>query len=79
LAQLGGIAVNELQVYTPDPSACAPNSEDFSGNVYGHGHGQIYRDIAAVFHQGVPYPVTREDALATIQLLNAFYVANEQA
>lgn len=79
LAQLGGIAVNELQVYTPDPSACAPNSEDFSGNVYGHGHGQIYRDIEAVFHRDVPYPVTREDALGTIQLLNAFYVANEKA
>ena len=32
-----------------------------------------------MFHRGVPYPVTREDALGTIQLLNAFYVANEQA
>lgn len=77
LAQIGGIAVNELQVYTPDPDACAVSSEDFSGNVYGHGHGQIYRDIAAHFLQQVPYPVTEADALATIQLLNAFYVADE--
>ncbi len=77
LAQIGGIAVNELQVYTPDPSACAVNSEDFSGNVYGHGHGQIYRDIAAAFLNGVPYPVTEQDALSTIRLLNAFYKADE--
>jgi hypothetical protein len=77
LAQIGGIAVNELQVYTPDPDACVSSTEDFSGNVYGHGHGQIYRDIAAHFLQQVPYPVAEADALATIQLLNAFYVADE--
>lgn len=78
LAQIGGIAVNELQVYTPDANACATHSEDFSGNVYGYGHGQIYRDIAAFFHDGVPYPVSAQDALGTIQLLNAFYVADER-
>jgi Predicted dehydrogenases and related proteins len=78
LAQIGGIAVNELQVYTPDPDACAAHSEDFSGNVYGYGHGQIYRDIAAFFHEGVPYPVSARDTLGTIQLLNAFYVADER-
>src|SRR5581483_3506716 len=37
LAQIGGIAVNELQVFTPDPKSCPEWSEDFSGNVYGHG------------------------------------------
>ncbi len=78
LAQIGGIAVNELQIYTPDPAACGKHSEDFSGNVYGFGHAQIYRDIAAYFHQGLPYPITAEDALGTIQLLNAFYVADER-
>ncbi len=77
LAQIGGIAVNELQIYTPAPEACAENSEDFSGNVYGHGHALIYRDIAAALIEGVPYPVNEADALATIQLLNAFYVADE--
>jgi UDP-N-acetyl-2-amino-2-deoxyglucuronate dehydrogenase len=79
LAQIGGIAVNDLQIYTPDPAACAANSEDFSGNVYGHGHAQIYRDIAASLLRQVPYPVDEADALATIQLLNAFYVADETA
>lgn len=77
LAQIGGIAVNELQVYTPDPAACGPNSEDFSGNVYGHGHGKIYEELVACFRDGKPYPVTRDDTLATIRLLNSFYVADE--
>jgi len=78
LAQIGGIAVNELQVYTPDPSACAPNSEDFSGNVYGHGHEQLYKEIVAFYREDRPFSVSREDALSTIRLLNAFYVADER-
>jgi predicted dehydrogenase len=77
LAQIGGIAVNELQVFTPDPAACAANSEDFSRCVYGDGHQEMYRDIAAFFQQGRPYPVTREDCLGTLKLLNAFYRADE--
>ena len=77
LAQIGGIAVNELQVYTPDPAACAENSEDFSGNVYGHGHAKIYEEIVAYFDQGQAFPVSYEDTLATIQLLNSFYISDE--
>jgi UDP-N-acetyl-2-amino-2-deoxyglucuronate dehydrogenase len=78
LAQIGGIAVNELQVYTPDPGACAANSEDFSGNVYGHGHEQLYKEIAAFFAIGAPFSVPFEDARDTIKLLNAFYVSDER-
>lgn len=78
LAQIGGIAVNELQVYTPEPQACAPHSEDFSGNVYGHGHVQLYKEIVAFYQAREPFSVSREDALATIRLLNAFYVADER-
>lgn len=77
LAQIGGIAVNELQIYTPDPSACQKNSEDFSGNVYGHGHVKIYEDIVAFFQKGQPFPVAYDDTLATIQLLNSFYLSDE--
>jgi UDP-N-acetyl-2-amino-2-deoxyglucuronate dehydrogenase len=77
LAQIGGIAVNELQIYTPDPDACGENSEDFSGNVYGNGHVKIYEDIVASFAGSRPFPVAYEDTLATIRLLNAFYVAQE--
>jgi len=78
LAQIGGIAVNELQVYTPDPSACVANSEDFSGNVYGHGHEQLYKEIVEFFRDDKPFSVSRDDALSTIRLLNSFYVADEQ-
>lgn len=78
LAQIGGIAVNELQIFTPDPAACVANSEDFSGNVYGHGHGDMYRDIAAFLMKGVSYPVGRQDCLNTIKLLHSFYRSDEQ-
>lgn len=78
LAQIGGIAVNELQVYTPDPAACAANSEDFSGSVYGNGHVKIYEEILAHFEERQMYPVTVEDTHTSIQLLNAFYLADEK-
>lgn len=82
LAQIGGIAVNELQTFTPDPEACKANSEDFigikgQGAVYGFGHMEMYKDIAAFFGSGVPYPVSREDCLATLRLLHAFYRSGE--
>jgi len=79
LAQIGGIAVNELQVFTPDPSACQQASEDFSRCVYGFGHEAIYRDVAAERLSGIPYPVTRDDALQTIKLLHAFYRSDESS
>lgn len=78
LAQIGGIAVNELQVYTPDPSACLPNSEDFSGNVYGKGHGQLYKEIVNFYQRNEPFSVSYKDAKSTIQLLNSFYLADEK-
>lgn len=77
LAQIGGIAVNELQIFTPDPTACAAHSEDFSRCVYGFGHEAMYRDIAAHFQVRAPYPVSRTDALGTLKLLHAFYRSDE--
>ncbi len=77
LAQIGGIAANELQVYTPEPEACAKHSEDFKGNVYGHGHEKLYQELAAFFEEGKPFSVTKEDCLGTIKLLNAFYRSDE--
>lgn len=82
LAQLGGIAVNELQIFTPNPAACAQNSVDFKsvtghGAVYGFGHGDMYADIVADFAETKPYPVSREDCRATLTLLHAFYRSDE--
>lgn len=78
LAQIGGIAVNELQVFTPDPNACAAWSEDFSGNIYGHGHRMAYQDIAACWQGKKPYPIDRLDCLKTLRLLHAFYRSDER-
>ena len=78
LAQIGGIAVNELQVYTPDPDACSANSEDFSGKVYGHVHSKIYQQIVRHFSGVSKFSVGFNDALETIKLLNSFYVSDEK-
>jgi UDP-N-acetyl-2-amino-2-deoxyglucuronate dehydrogenase len=78
LAQIGGIAVNELQVYSPDPQACEKYSEDFSGNVYGNGHSKIYEDIVSCLYGKQDYPVTYQDAFSTIELLNSFYLSSER-
>lgn len=82
LAQLGGIAVNELQVFTPDPEACVENSVDFvgiegHGAVYGYGHYDMYRDVVACLRGEAPYPVSREDSTATLRLLHGFYRSDE--
>lgn len=78
LAQIGGIAVNELQVFTPKPEDCEAFSEDFSDCVYGNGHQKMYADIVASLNDNVVYPVSREDALGTLKLLHAFYRSDEQ-
>jgi len=77
LAQIGGIAVNELQIFTPDPSVCRTCSEDFSGSVYGNGHREIYKDITEFWYKKIPYPVDQKDCLNTIKLLDAFYRSDE--
>ena len=78
LAEIGGIAVNELKVFTPNPTACVNNSEDFSGNVYGNGHMKIYQEIISHFKGDKEFSVTKQDTFSTIQLLNAFYLADEK-
>ena len=44
MAQLGGLAVNNLEIYTPNPKMCRKNSEDFP-NAYGYGHLELYKKI----------------------------------
>ncbi len=78
LAQIGGIAVNELQIFTPDPAACFASSEDFSGNVYGNGHSLMYKDIVEFFKKGTKYPVDEDDCISTLELLHSLYRSDEQ-
>ncbi|MBM09219.1 MAG: dehydrogenase [Magnetovibrio sp.] len=82
LAQIGGIAVNELQIFTPSPAECSTNSEDFKGieghgAVYGYGHAKMYCDIVTDLNGGASYPVSRSDCLATLKLLDSFYRSDE--
>ena len=82
LAQLGGIAVNQLQIFTPNPQDCIAFSDNFSdlpdrGKVYGRGHKQTYIDIANSLIKGMDYPISKEDCLGTIRLLNSFYKSDE--
>ncbi|SDW86090.1 Predicted dehydrogenase [Hydrobacter penzbergensis] len=83
LAQLGGIAVNKLEIFTPQPADCITFSDDFSdlpdrGRVYGRGHGRMYEDIAAFFIKNKNYPVSLDDCANTINLLHAFYSSDEK-
>lgn len=77
LAQIGGKACNELQMYTPDPGSCSRYSEDFTGSVYGNGHYLFYEELGDFFRAGKTFSVAREDNRRTIALLNAFYVSDE--
>jgi UDP-N-acetyl-2-amino-2-deoxyglucuronate dehydrogenase len=78
LAQIGGIAVNELQIFTPDPGACEEYSEDFSDCVYGEGHILLYDDIYSSMASGASYSVSKKDCLKSIRLLHAFYRSDEK-
>jgi UDP-N-acetyl-2-amino-2-deoxyglucuronate dehydrogenase len=78
LAQIGGIAVNELQLFTPKPSDCELHSEDFSDCVYGEGHRLLYKDIYQSINTGESYTVSYQDCLSSIKLLHSFYRSDEK-
>lgn len=78
LAQIGGKAVNELEIFTPEPEQCPLNSEDFTGSVYGNGHQFLYQSIADHFLKGTEYLISEQDCYSSIQLLHSFYVSDEQ-
>ena len=56
---------------------CGGAHGGFSGNVYGHGHHELYKEIVETYQTGKLFSVSRSDAFSTIQLLNAFYVSSE--
>ncbi len=83
LAQIGGIAVNELQVFTLEnknntEQVRMENSEDFSTCVYGHGHEMLYRDVVKHFEGAQVFPIDCEDVFKTLSLLHSFYVSSEK-
>lgn len=77
LAQIGGIAVNELQIFTPDPKEQTLHSEDFSKCVYGNGHESFYKEIADHMLGRKKYAIDYAEAKKSLALLHSFYVSNE--
>jgi len=76
LAQIGGLALNELQIYSPNQKLCKMNSEKIP-TAYGFGHFSFYRDIKNYFSNFTKFPVSFDDCLKTINLLNSFYISDE--
>ena len=76
LAQIGGLALNELQIYSPNQKLCKINSEKIP-TAYGFGHFSFYRDIKNHFSKSNKFPVSYLDCLKTINLLNSFYISDE--
>ena len=82
LAQLGGVAVNKLEIFTPKPKDCEKYSDDFMdlpdrGRVYGRGHKDMYIDIEKSLLDDFDYPINKLDCLSTISFLHSFYVSDE--
>ncbi len=78
LAQIGGIAVNELQIFTPDEKACKENTEDFSECIYGNGHFILYKDIYLSINTGAAFSISQKDCFQSMHLLHAFYRSDEK-
>ena len=77
MAQLGGWAVNELQIFSPKPKECKKFSQKIP-DAYGFGHYDLYKDIAKDKLKRKKFNVDFYDCFKTIQLLNSFYVSSER-
>lgn len=78
LAQLGGIAVNELQVYSPDMNQCKLHSEDFDSCVYGNGHMVFYSKLIDLYYSPPSeYDSYFFDLFKSVQFLNSLYLSDE--
>lgn len=77
LAVIGGIATNQLQTFSPDPSQEIAASEEFS-DAYGNGHNAFIQDIIEALLHNKPPLVEFADGLQTIKLLHALYKSDEQ-
>ena len=75
--QIGGLAVNEILIYTPDPKICNKFSEKIP-DAYGFGHYELYNQIHRSISKNKKFIISEEDCFKTILLLNAFYASNEK-
>ena len=72
LAQIGGLAVNNLEIFTPNPKDRKIFSEKIP-NAYGFGHTHLYRSIKHYFFKKKKFIISDNDCLNTIKLLHCFY------
>jgi predicted dehydrogenase len=78
MAQIGGIAVNKLEIFTPNQSQAEKFSENFNKNYYGFGHNYLYDSIKNFFFKKRKFLISYQDCLKTLKLLHCFYNSAEQ-
>lgn len=73
---IGGWATNELIKFSPDKTEEVVHSEKFP-DVYGYGHKEIYKQIYNCIINNEEPPITFDDAMKSIKLLNSLYKSDE--
>jgi predicted dehydrogenase len=73
---LAGLASNKLVSWSLDPSLCNAASEEIP-NAYGFGHKPFLADVVADLQGIKPHPITFDDGMRAICLLNALYRSAE--
>jgi len=77
LAQIGGLAVNNLEIFTPNKKDQLRFSENIP-NAYGFGHRYLYKSIKDYFFKNKNYIISEQDCINTIKLLHCFYNSASQ-
>ena len=77
-AQIGGIAANKLEIFTPDPNECSKYSEVIP-DAYGFGHFNFYEDLYKSLVFKKKFPVSDKDCLESIKFLHSFYESSEKS
>ncbi len=78
MIQIGGIAVNKLEIFTPKQNDINKFSESFKRNYYGFGHKYLYKSISNYFFRKKKFLISYNDCVKTLQLLHCFYNSAEQ-
>lgn len=76
-AQIGGLAANKIEIFSPNPKICKKFSEEIP-DAYGFGHFKLYEDISEDLMGNRKFPMDMKDCFKTIQLLNSFYISDEK-
>ena len=77
IVKIGGLAANKLEYYSINNKLCKKYSEKVP-DAYGYGHIETYKSILECFVRKKKEPISNEDCLKTLKLLNLFYLSNEK-